>query len=103
LNLSGCEGWWAEGYDGENGWAIAADPDADPQVQDARDAQAMLDLIEREVIPRFHDRDRDGSPRAGTRMTKAAIKSAGLRFGAHRMLADYVQQVYRPAVAAQRR
>lgn len=54
-------------------------------------------------MPRFHERDGDGIPRPWTAMVKAAIKSAGLRFGAHRMLADYVRQVYQPSVAAQRR
>jgi starch phosphorylase len=102
LNLSVLDGWWAEGFDGENGWAIAGDAGGDPQMQDAHDAAAVLDLIEREVVPRFHERDADGIPRAWTKMVKAAIKSAGLRFGAHRMVADYVRQVYEPAVAAQR-
>ena len=103
LNLSVLDGWWVEGYDRENGWAIASDSTADPESQDGRDAQAMLDLVEREIVPRFYERDAAGVPRAWTRMVKAAIRTAGLRFGAQRMLADYVEQVYRPALAAQDR
>ena len=103
LNLSVLDGWWVEGYDGENGWAIASDSAADPESQDGRDAQAMLDLVEREIVPRFYERDAGGVPRAWTRMVKAAIRTAGLRFGAQRMLADYVEQVYRPALVARGR
>jgi glycogen phosphorylase len=101
LNLSVLDGWWAEASDGTNGWAIPADPAADPEAQDARDAELVLDLIEHEVVPRFHDRDADGVPRAWARMVKAAIKTAGARFGAHRMLADYAEQAYRPTLASQ--
>ncbi|MGH7894759.1 MAG: DUF3417 domain-containing protein, partial [Candidatus Binatia bacterium] len=103
LNLSVLDGWWAEGHDGENGWAITSDPAGDPEAQDERDAEAVHDLIEHEVVPRFHERDGDGVPRAWMRMVKAAIKSVGLRFGAHRMLADYVAQVYQPTLASQSR
>ena len=94
------DGWWVEGYDGRNGWAIASDPNAEPAVQDEHDATAMLDLIEGELVPRFYDRDGDGVPRAWTAMMKAAIKTAGLHFGAQRMLADYVERVYRPTLAS---
>jgi starch phosphorylase len=100
LNLSVLDGWWVEGYDGRNGWAIASDPNAEPAVQDEHDATAMLDLIEGELVPRFYDRDGDGVPRAWTAMMKAAIKTAGLHFGAQRMLADYVERVYRPTLAS---
>jgi len=103
LNLSVRDGWWAEGYDGENGWVIEADPAADPEAQDARDAEATLDMIENQVVPRFYERDGDGVPRAWIRMVKASIKCGGLRFGAHRMVADYVERVYRPAIASQGR
>jgi starch phosphorylase len=100
LNLSVLDGWWAEGYDGENGWAVASDPTADAGAQDARDAEQVLDLLEHRVIPCFYDRDADGVPRRWTRMMKAAIKSAGMRFGAQRMLGDYVDRAYRPTIAA---
>jgi glycogen phosphorylase len=96
LHLSVRDGWWSEGYNGQNGWAIESDPHADPEAQDDRDANAVLDVIEREIIPRFYDRDGAGIPRAWLGMVRAAIKTAGLRFGAHRMLADYVERMYAP-------
>jgi starch phosphorylase len=102
LQLSILDGWWVEGYDGQNGWAIESHGGTDPEAQDERDANAILELIEREIVPRFYERDGDGLPRAWLKMTKAAIKSAGLRFGAQRMLADYVTRVYRPALEADR-
>jgi starch phosphorylase len=103
LNLSVRDGWWAEGYDGENGWVIESDAAAGEEAQDERDSEATLNMIEHQVVPRFYERDANGVPRAWTRMVKAAIKSAGLRFGAHRMLADYVERMYRPALASQAR
>jgi len=102
LNLSVLDGWWVEGHDGENGWAIGGDPATDTELQDKQDADATLDLIEREVVPRFYERDGEDVPRAWMKMVKAAIKTAGLRFGAQRMLADYVERVYQPTLAERR-
>jgi starch phosphorylase len=96
LHLSILDGWWSEGYDGQNGWGVESDPRADPGPQDERDANAVLDLIEREIIPRFYERDAAGIPRRWLPMVREAIKTAGLRFGAHRMLTDYVERVYLP-------
>jgi starch phosphorylase len=100
LHLSILDGWWVEGYDGLNGWAIESDSHGDPDACDERDANAMLQLIEHEIVPRFYDRDADGLPHAWLRMVKAAIKTAGMHFGAHRMLADYIEQIYRPGLPA---
>jgi len=94
LNLSVLDGWWAEGYDGTNGWAIDGAVDPDEAAQDRRHAQALLDVIEREAVPRFYERDADGLPRAWLAMVRASIRTAGLQFSAQRMLADYVAQVY---------
>ena len=103
LHLSVLDGWWVEGYEGQNGWAVESASDGDPGRQDARDAKAFLDLVEKEIVPRFYDRDALGVPRAWIPMVKSAIKTAGHRFGAHRMLADYVERMYRPTIEAQRR
>jgi starch phosphorylase len=99
LNLSVLDGWWAEGYQRTNGWAIDGEIDADGDAQDARHSETMLDLIEHEIAPRFYDRDADGLPRAWLRMVKASIRTAAERFTAGRMLADYRTRVYpvRPA------
>jgi glycogen phosphorylase len=94
VNVSVLDGWWAEGYDGSNGWAIDGREDADVDAQDRRDAVAMLDLLEREVVPLFYERDPDGMPRRWLKMVRASIRTAGLRFSARRMLDDYVAGVY---------
>ena len=98
LHLSILDGWWVEGYDGQNGWGIASGAGGDSDAIDERDANAVLDLIEHDIVPRFYERDANGIPRAWLQMVKAAIKSAGLRFGAQRMLADYVERIYRPGL-----
>ncbi len=93
LNLSVLDGWWAEAYDGTNGWAIPPS-DGDPETQDDRDAAALLDLLEREVIPLFYDRDADGIPRAWLARVKAALRKLGPAFTADRMLRDYAATMY---------
>jgi starch phosphorylase len=94
LNLSVLDGWWAEAHDGTNGWAIDGDIDADEKAQDRRHAATLLRLLEQEIVPRFHDRDAAGIPRAWLAMVRASIRTGGLRFSAQRMLGDYVSQVY---------
>ena len=58
------DGWWAEGYDGENGWALAGDVDSDHHAQDERDAATLHQLLDYEVLPAFYERDDDGVPAA---------------------------------------
>jgi starch phosphorylase len=96
LNLSVLDGWWAEAYDGANGWAIAT-PDADMRAQDDHDAAAVLDLLEREVIPLFYDRDADGVPQRWIARVKAAMRTLIPRFTAERMVREYVERLYLPA------
>jgi starch phosphorylase len=94
LQLSVLDGWWAEAYDGTNGWAIPGEEDADPAAADARDAERFYDLLEREVIPLFHDRDANGVPHAWCERIKDALVSCGPQFSATRMLDDYVERIY---------
>jgi starch phosphorylase len=94
LNLSVLDGWWEEAYDGTNGWAIASDPRLDTAERDAADADALYGLLEREVLPLFHDRDAAGIPRDWLRRVKASLRTVGPRFSAARMLGDYVRSVY---------
>jgi starch phosphorylase len=94
LNLSVLDGWWAEAYDGSNGWAISGEVDGDQEAQDAGHAAALLELLEQEIIPRFYERDADGLPRAWLAMVRSSIRTVGLRFSAQRMLADYTSQIY---------
>jgi starch phosphorylase len=93
LNLSVLDGWWPEGYDGENGWAIATPP-GEPHQQDDHDAMAMLDLLELQVVPLFHKRGADGVPHAWVQRVKASMISLIPGFNAERMLHDYVARLY---------
>jgi starch phosphorylase len=95
LNLSVLDGWWPEGYDGETGWAIAS-PDGDPGAQDDHDAAALYDLLEREVIPLYYERDADGLPRQWIRRIKASMQRLIPGFNAERMMRDYARLLYAP-------
>jgi starch phosphorylase len=99
LNLSVLDGWWWEAYDGSNGWAIDGDVDADQEAQDERHAKALYDLLERDVIPLFYDRDADGIPHGWLERVKASLRTNGPRFCATRMVDDYVRSIYLPAAA----
>jgi starch phosphorylase len=94
IHLSVLDGWWSEGFASDNGWAIPGETDGDHEAQDARHAGALLDLLEKEVVPAFYERDADGLPRAWLRRVRASLRTAGLQFTARRMLADYVREVY---------
>jgi starch phosphorylase len=97
LNLSVLDGWWAEAFDGTNGWGIRSETGPDERAQDARDAAAFYDLLEREVVPLFHDRDEAGLPRRWLERVRSSLKSLAPVFNATRALGDYVDRVYRPA------
>jgi len=97
LNLSVLDGWWAEAYDGSNGWAIDGTEDPDAGAKDARDAAALFDLLIREIIPMYYDRDAAGIPNAWIARIKASLRTIGPRFCATRMLDEYVQRIYAPA------
>jgi starch phosphorylase len=98
LNLSVLDGWWAEAYDGQNGFAIGAgDTHSNTGVHDTRDGDALLRVLKDEVIPLYYDRDRDGLPRGWIARIKRAIRTLGWRFSADRMVMDYVTKAYIPA------
>nr|MBA2383226.1 alpha-glucan family phosphorylase [Actinomycetota bacterium] len=94
LQLSVLDGWWAEAYDGTNGWAIPGDEDPDPAVMDARDATDFYERLEFGVIPEFYDRDADGVPQRWCERVKASIATNAPRFSATRMLDEYVSRIY---------
>ena len=98
LNLSVLDGWWAEAYDGLNGFAIGrGEVHSSAMVHDARDADALRHVLAEEVVPLFYDRDADGLPRAWIARVKRAIRTLGWRFNANRMVMDYVTRAYIPA------
>jgi len=94
LNLSVLDGWWAEAYDGTNGWAIDGATDPDHEAQDQRHAAALYDLLERHVVPLFNDRDSDGVPHAWLAMVRHSLKTNGPMFSARRMVREYARRIY---------
>lgn len=98
LNLSVLDGWWAEAYDGANGFSIGhGTVHVDDAVNDHRDAADLYRVLEREVIPLFYDRDLDGLPHHWVERMKNSIGSLAWRFSSHRMVMDYVTSAYVPA------
>jgi starch phosphorylase len=98
LNLSIRDGWWYEGYNGTNGWAIGDEVKArDPGEEDKLDAGALYRLLEEEIIPLYYQRDRAGVPHGWMHMVKEAIGSIVPVFCTRRMLKEYVEQMYIPA------
>ncbi|MBI3248218.1 MAG: alpha-glucan family phosphorylase [Deltaproteobacteria bacterium] len=102
-NLSIADGWWSEGYNGGNGWTIAsADANAEAGERDAHDAHTLYDILEREIVPLYYQRDGDGVPRGWMRVVKEAICSITPAFSARRMVKEYVKRFYAPALQAER-
>ena len=98
LNLSVLDGWWAEAYDGMNGFAIGGGrTHSDMNVHDTRDAEDLMRVLREEVIPLYYQRDRDGLPRGWIKRMKRTIRTLGWRFNADRMVMDYTLNCYVPA------
>ena len=98
LNLSVLDGWWAEAYDGMNGFAIGKGrTHSNMSVHDTRDAEDLHRALRDEVIPLFYQRDRDGLPRGWIKRMKRTIRTLGWRFNADRMVMDYTLKCYIPA------
>ena len=102
LNLSILDGWWAEFYDEENGWAIpTADSAGDGAERDKLEADSLYDLIENQVAPRFYDRDPDGVPRRWVESIRHTLATLSPSLSADRMVREYVERLYVPASHAQ--
>ena len=99
INLSILDGWWAEAYRGDNGWAIGSETAAETEEEDREDAASLYRLLEEEVVPLFFDRAEDGLRRRWIQAMKNSIVSVVPQFSAHRMVRDYVEKVYLPAAA----
>ena len=101
LNLSVLDGWWPEGYDGTNGWAVG-DPSNEADVDDqgavaagdARDAESLYRVLEEEVVPTYYERDERGLPRRWLRMMRRAIETLAPAFNSDRMVQEYTRAVY---------
>lgn len=103
LNLSVLDGWWDEGYVGDNGWAIGSGEEyGNPVYQDDIESRALYDLLEESVKPLFFERGADDAPREWIRMMKRSITTICPVFNSHRMVSDYVETSYVPADNASR-
>ena len=99
LNCSILDGWWAEGYDPSLGWAIGSGEHYDDEEQqDEIESKLLYDLLEREVVPRYYERGRDDLPREWIGMMKASMQKLGADFASHRMLMEYADYFYKPAL-----
>jgi len=98
LNLSVLDGWWAEAYDGLNGFAIGTGrTHSNMDVHDSRDGEDLYRVLKDELIPLYYNRDRDGLPRGWIKRMKRTIRTLGWRFNADRMVMDYTRKCYIPA------
>ena len=97
--LSTVDGWWAEAFNGKNGWALPLSEGSEEEV-DARDHVALMKLLERDVVPEFYDRDETGLPRAWVARMKQAIMVSARRFTTGRMVEDYARNYYVRALTA---
>ncbi len=102
-NLSILDGWWAEGYNGANGWAIVGGEHDSQPTQDVADADALYRLLEEEVVPLFYRRDAGDVPRGWVQVMKEAIRTAAPTFCTRRMLKEYTERFYVPAIQEARK
>jgi len=103
INLSELDGWWAEAYTPEVGWALGDGQEhGDDPAWDAVEAEALYDLLEREVIPEFYTRDESGIPTAWVKRMRESMARLTPRFSANRTVREYTEQHYLPAVSAYR-
>jgi starch phosphorylase len=103
INLSELDGWWAEAYTPEVGWALGDGQEhGDDPAWDAVEANALYDVLEREVIPEFYSRDGSGIPRAWTRRMRESMARLTPRFSADRTIREYTEEYYLPAATLYR-
>lgn len=103
INLSVLDGWWGEGYNGENGWAITPHGlQYDASYRNREEAQELLDILEKQVIPLYYNRNSHGYSESWVKMSKASMKSIMPRFNSQRMVMDYVTNFYGPATQQRR-
>jgi starch phosphorylase len=103
INLSELDGWWAEAYTPEVGWALGDGQEhGDDPAWDAVEADALYGLLEREVIPEFYTRDESGIPTAWVKRMRESMSRLTPRFSADRAVREYTEQHYLPAAAAYR-
>jgi glycogen phosphorylase len=98
-NCSILDGWWAEGFNGQNGWAIGEEREYhDPNVQDEADSLSLYSIIEEKIVPTYYDRDDDGIPHAWIAFMKEAIRTCAPTFSMRRMVKEYTNRFYVPQI-----
>ncbi len=98
-NCSVLDGWWAEGYNGKNGWAIGEEREYhDPEIQAEADSLSLYQLLEEEIIPTYYDRGPDGIPHRWIAMMKEAIRTCAPAFSTRRMIKEYTTRFYVPEI-----
>src|SRR5439155_4289289 len=98
LNLSILDGWWVEGFAGDNGWAIGAGEEyTDLTYQDDVESRAIYDLLEQEIVPLYYTRSNDGLPRGWIKMMKRAMGTVCPVFNTNRMVQEYMEKCYAPS------
>ncbi|HEX8176969.1 MAG TPA: alpha-glucan family phosphorylase [Pyrinomonadaceae bacterium] len=97
LNLSVLDGWWMEGYDGSNGWAVgdATASDDSTETIDAHDAESLYRVLEEQVIPLYYQRhEPQGHPHLWVRMMKRSLETLAPVFNSNRMVEEYAERIY---------
>jgi starch phosphorylase len=100
LQLSVLDGWWCEGSDGTNGWALSGEEMDDHAAQDSRDADDLYRLLADEVVPEYYDRDANGVPNAWCARIRSSMKTLITGFSAGRMIREYEERIYAAEAAA---
>jgi glycogen phosphorylase len=101
-NISVLDGWWDEGYEGDNGWAIGGrEQSPDEAAQDWSDSQDLYRLLEEELIPSYYEREATGVPTKWTNVMRRSMESAIWRFSTTRMLQEYTERLYLPAAGVE--
>ena len=94
LNFSVLDGWWLEGFNGENGFAIGDLSEAGDEESDRRDAESMYSILSEQVVSRYYERDADDIPRQWVAMMKRSIQTLVPLFNSDRMVAEYARRIY---------
>jgi starch phosphorylase len=103
LNFSILDGWWREGYNGKNGWAIGTEQDyTDPNQQDDDDARSIYETLEKEIVPLFYERNSEKVPVEWLKFVKESMRTLIPQFSLRRMLKEYTTDYYIPAIEEKR-
>ena len=102
INLSVLDGWWAEAWNGENGWGLTPYVELAPEARERQEAEELLNTLEYQVIPSYYTRNADGEPEDWVARSKASMKTVLPNFNTVRMAMDYLRDLYGPAGRAGR-